>query len=84
MPASDDPHDLQRFLEAQESVIEDAKRELRTGRKRGHWMWFVFPQMAGLGRSERSRHYVSTRARRRKPTSTTRFWGRACGSVRGS
>ncbi len=63
MTASDDPHDLQRFLEAQESVIDDAKRDLRAGRKRGHWMWFVFPQMAGLGRSERSRYYgIASRA----------------------
>jgi len=57
MTASDDPHDLERFVEAQEPVIDDVKRELRAGRKRGHWMWFVFPQMEGLGRSERSRYY---------------------------
>ena len=63
MTASDDPHDLQRFVDAQESVIDDAKRELRSGRKRSHWMWFVFPQMAGLGRSQRSQYYgIASRA----------------------
>jgi uncharacterized protein (DUF1810 family) len=54
---TEDPHDLRRFVEAQESVIERAKRELRAGRKRTHWMWFVFPQMEGLGSSARSRRY---------------------------
>lgn len=53
-----DPHDLQRFVDAQASVIESAKRELRSGRKRTHWMWFVFPQLEGLGRSPRSRRYA--------------------------
>jgi len=57
MTAPDDPHDLERFVEAQEPVIGDVKRELRAGRKRGHWMWFVFPQLAELGRSERSEYY---------------------------
>ncbi len=54
---TEDQHDLRRFVEAQESVIERAKRELRAGRKRTHWMWFVFPQMEGLGSSARSRRY---------------------------
>ena len=53
-----DPHDLERFVEAQESVIGDVKRELRSGRKRSHWMWFVFPQIAGLGRSDMARRYA--------------------------
>jgi len=53
-----DPHDLERFVEAQESVIGDVKRELRSGRKRSHWMWFVFPQVAGLGRSDMARRYA--------------------------
>jgi len=55
---SADPHDLQRFIEAQEPVIDSVKRELRSGRKRTHWMWFVFPQIWGLGRSARSRRYA--------------------------
>ena len=53
-----DPYDLHRFVEAQESVIGTVKRELRSGRKRSHWMWFVFPQFAGLGRSEMSKRYA--------------------------
>ena len=50
--------DLQRFVDAQQDVIDGALRELRAGRKAGHWIWFVFPQVAGLGRSELSRHYA--------------------------
>jgi uncharacterized protein (DUF1810 family) len=51
-------HDLSRFIGAQEGVHASALEELRAGRKRSHWMWFVFPQLAGLGRSEMSRHYA--------------------------
>ena len=53
-----DPHDLQRFLTAQEPVIDGVRAELRAGRKTSHWMWFVFPQIAGLGRSETARFYA--------------------------
>ena len=53
-----DPHDLRRFSEAQESVYETALSELRDGRKRSHWMWFVFPQFAGLGSSASCRHFA--------------------------
>ena len=49
--------DLERFVAAQEGVYEGALRELRQGRKSGHWIWFIFPQLAGLGRSEMSRFY---------------------------
>ena len=51
------PFDLERFVEAQEGVYETALRELRAGRKTSHWIWFVFPQLVGLGRSEMSRRY---------------------------
>ena len=51
-------HDLNRFVEAQHSTYERALAELRSGRKRSHWMWYVFPQLAGLGRSATSRHYA--------------------------
>jgi len=51
------PFDLERFVEAQRVSYDDALRELRAGRKTSHWMWFVFPQLAGLGRSEMARHY---------------------------
>ena len=46
-----DPFDLQRFVDAQNPLFEQVGSELRAGRKRSHWMWFVFPQLAGLGRS---------------------------------
>ena len=50
--------DLERFVEAQDDgVHEQALAELRAGRKQSHWMWFVFPQLLGLGRSETSRFY---------------------------
>lgn len=51
-------HDLQRFLDAQQPVYTDALEELRAGRKRSHWMWFIFPQIEGLGRSETARFYA--------------------------
>jgi len=47
-----DENDLQRFVDAQEPRIADAMAELRAGRKRTHWMWFVFPQLRGLGHSQ--------------------------------
>ena len=63
MTGSSDPYGLQRFVEAQDSVIDEVKKELRSGRKRTHWMWFVFPQMEGLGSSQMSQRYaISSRA----------------------
>jgi len=53
-----DPHGLQRFLTAQEPLLAQARRELSEGHKRSHWMWFMFPQIAGLGGSEMARHYA--------------------------
>ena len=50
--------DLDRFVQAQAGTYESALRELRDGRKTGHWIWFIFPQVAGLGRSEVSRFYA--------------------------
>ncbi|MCD2514355.1 DUF1810 domain-containing protein [Comamonas endophytica] len=50
-------HDFQHFIEAQEGVFEAAMQELRAGQKRTHWMWFVFPQLLGLGHSETSRRF---------------------------
>jgi uncharacterized protein (DUF1810 family) len=50
--------DLQRFVEAQEGVYEAALAELRAGGKRSHWMWFVFPQIAGLGRSPMAQRFA--------------------------
>ena len=53
-----DPFDLQRFLDAQAHTYDQALAELRAGEKRTHWMWFVFPQLAGLGLSELSKRYA--------------------------
>jgi uncharacterized protein (DUF1810 family) len=55
-----DPYRLQRFVDAQDEgrTYETALRELRDGRKRSHWMWFIFPQIAGLGQSPTSRRYA--------------------------
>lgn len=53
-----DPFDLERFVEAQAGNHAQALEELRAGRKRSHWMWFVFPQFDGLGMSSTSRHFA--------------------------
>jgi len=55
-----DSYDLERFVAAQDEhgTYDRAVEELRRGRKTSHWMWFVFPQIAGLGRSETSRYYA--------------------------
>lgn len=52
-----DPHNLDRFVTAQQGVWEDALGELRRGRKTSHWMWFIFPQLSGLGRSAMAHTY---------------------------
>ena len=53
-----DPFDLQRFLDAQAHTYDQALRELEDGAKRTHWMWFVFPQIAGLGRSGMAQRFA--------------------------
>ena len=55
-----DPFDLQRFVDAQDRAYDTALEELRSGRKRGHWIWFVFPQLQGLGRSPTAIRYSIT------------------------
>ncbi len=55
---ADDPFDLNRFVQAQEGVYAAALSELRAGRKTSHWMWFVFPQIDGLGRSQTARFFA--------------------------
>lgn len=54
---TDDPFDLARFVSAQEADFATALAELRAGRKRSHWIWYVFPQHVELGRSGMARHY---------------------------
>ncbi|PSH67313.1 MULTISPECIES: DUF1810 domain-containing protein [Phyllobacterium] len=53
----DDPFDLQRFVVAQAPVYENVIEELQGGRKQSHWMWFIFPQLRGLGHSPRAKFY---------------------------
>ena len=53
----DDPYNLQRFVDAQQHVYTSVLSELKQGRKRGHWIWFIFPQLKGLGHSPNSEFY---------------------------
>ena len=53
-----DPYHLQRFLDAQRGVYGQVERELRDGRKQSHWMWFIFPQIKGLGHSAMAQKYA--------------------------
>ena len=57
MNSASDPFDLKRFVDAQAPVYRDVVEELRAGRKRSHWMWFVFPQLLGLGGSPMAVRY---------------------------
>jgi uncharacterized protein (DUF1810 family) len=58
MESASDPFDLQRFVDAQAPVYPDVLEELRDGRKRSHWIWFIFPQIAGLGSSPTAARYA--------------------------
>jgi len=53
-----DVYDLQRFVDAQEPMFEEVREELRDGSKTSHWMWFIFPQINGLGHSSKARKYA--------------------------
>lgn len=55
--ALSDPHDLQRFVAAQDPVYAQVRAELASGHKDSHWMWFVFPQLKALGRSATAQHF---------------------------
>ncbi len=54
----DDPHNLQRFVDAQQPIFDEVRAELQAGRKSTHWMWFVFPQLEGLGYSTMAVKYA--------------------------
>ena len=60
MHAVSDPYSLQRFVDAQDAAFEAVLAELGAGRKQSHWMWFIFPQLAGLGRSTTAQFYAIT------------------------
>jgi hypothetical protein len=72
---STDPYELSRFVDAQERVYDDAVSELRAGRKTSHWMWFVFPQIAGSAAARPRSGTRSPRSARPRRTSPTRCWG---------
>jgi len=55
---ANDPHNLQRFVDAQSAIYKKVCAELRDGYKSGHWMWFIFPQIEGLGRSFTAREFA--------------------------
>ena len=57
-PVASDRYDLARFVHAQEAVYDQALAEIRRGEKRSHWMWFIFPQIAGLGSSPTAQRYA--------------------------
>ncbi len=56
--SANDPHDLARFLTAQAPVFEQALSEIKQGDKRSHWMWYIFPQIEGLGSSSTAQYYA--------------------------
>ena len=60
--ANDDPFDLARFVSAQRDSFDRALSEVKSGQKSSHWMWYIFPQLRGLGRSATSHHYGITGA----------------------
>lgn len=79
--AQDDPFDLQRFIAAQDAVFETVREELRAGRKRSHWMWFVFPQREGLGSSPMAQRYAIGSLDEARAFSPIRCSARACGNA---
>lgn len=58
LKTASDPFDLQRFLDAQQGTYETALAEISRGAKRSHWMWFIFPQLGGLGSSELAQRFA--------------------------
>ena len=76
-----DPFDLDRFVRAQETTYAQALTEIRGGRKRSHWMWFVFPQIAGLGSSAMASAMPSGASRRHAHICSIRCSARASWSA---
>lgn len=73
-----DPFDLRRFVDAQSSAYDQAPAELRQGCKRTHWIWFVLPQLRGLGRSQFAQLYGLTGRQGAVAIAPTRCSGRGC------
>src|SRR6266478_5416143 len=70
-----DPFNLKRFVNAQDPVFERVRAELRSGRKTGHWMWFVFPQLKGLGRSATAMEFAISSLEEAKAYASHRVLG---------
>lgn len=77
-----DAFDLQRFVDAQDRVYDTVLAELRAGRKRSHWIWFVFPQLRGLGSSPIAQRYGIASLEEARAYLAHGVLGRGCGSVR--
>ena len=80
---ADDPFDLARFVTAQAPVFPAVLAELKAGRKRTHWMWFIFPQLRGLGRSSMATFYGIASPHEVRGISLIRYWGRGLNSALG-
>ena len=83
-PHADDPFNLQRFVTAQQHVFDKVTAELRSGEKRSHWMWFIFPQVRGLGRSSMAEKFALSSPRKRWPICGIPCSAPACRSARSS
>ena len=83
MAVTNDPFDLQRFVDAQDRIYDTVIDELTAGRKRSHWMWFVFPQLRGLGSSPTAVRFAISSADEARAYLHTNCSARGCGSARG-
>ena len=79
-----DPFDLQRFVDAQAPVYQHVLAELCQGRKQSHWIWFIYPQLAGLGHSPMARRFAIASRGKRWPISATASWDPGFASARRS
>jgi uncharacterized protein (DUF1810 family) len=79
-----DAYNLRRFIDAQADVYDSVRPELEQEQKRGHWMWFIFPQIAGLGSSSMAQHYALASVSEAQDTTNIRCLARASWNVPGS
>ena len=77
----DEPFDLNRFVDAQSAVYNNVLAELRAGRKRSHWIWFIFPQLKGLGTSATSEQFGIASLEEAAAYLRHRCWARACANA---
>jgi uncharacterized protein (DUF1810 family) len=76
-----DRFNLQRFVAAQQSVYSTVLAELKSGRKQTHWIWFIFPQVDGLGRGSTAQHFAIRSRDEPLPIWRRLFWVRACSNA---